>query len=121
MALAREQGACIGAEGAQRLDTLVTSDSLMRWYQALIAQKWTYARRRGPGWPCTVNAIIQLIVRMALENRSWGYTRIGHHVGRGTIANVDGECTPSGCRNVRGFPSGMFHPSFLEPLSGRNI
>jgi hypothetical protein len=42
--------------------------------------------------------ITQLIIRMALENRSWGYTRIqgalanlGHDVGRGTIANVLSE------------------------------
>ena len=39
--------------------------------------------------------IAELIVRMALENPRWGYTRIqgalynlGHEVGRGTIANV---------------------------------
>jgi putative transposase len=39
--------------------------------------------------------ITELIVRMALENPRWGYTRIqgalltvGHEVGRGTIANV---------------------------------
>jgi putative transposase len=39
--------------------------------------------------------IVQLIVRMALDNRCWGYTLIqgalanlGHQVGRGTIANV---------------------------------
>ena len=39
--------------------------------------------------------IAELIVRMALENRRWGYTRIqgallnlGHEVERGTIANV---------------------------------
>jgi putative transposase len=39
--------------------------------------------------------IVDLILRMALENRSWGYTRIrgalanlGHQVGRGTIANI---------------------------------
>ena len=39
--------------------------------------------------------IRRLIVRMAIENRAWGYTRIrgaldnlGHQVARGTIANV---------------------------------
>jgi transposase InsO family protein len=42
-----------------------------------------------------MTVIADLIVRMALENPSWGYTRIrgalanlGHTVGRGTIANV---------------------------------
>ena len=39
--------------------------------------------------------IVDLVMRMALENPSWGYTRIqgamanlGHQVGRGTIANI---------------------------------
>jgi transposase InsO family protein len=42
-----------------------------------------------------MRTIVDLILRMALENRSWGYTRIrgalgnlGHQVGRGTIANI---------------------------------
>jgi transposase InsO family protein len=61
----------------------------------LVASKWNYSRRRGPGRPRTVKTILDLILRMALENRSWGYTRIrgalanlGHQVGRGTIANI---------------------------------
>ena len=39
--------------------------------------------------------IVQPILHMALDNPSWGYTRIkgalanvGHQVGRGTIANI---------------------------------
>jgi putative transposase len=39
--------------------------------------------------------IVDLIMRMALENRSWGYTQIhgalsnlGHEVGRSTIAST---------------------------------
>ena len=42
-----------------------------------------------------MKTIVDLVLRMALENRSWGYTRIrgalanlGHQVGRGTIANI---------------------------------
>ena len=42
-----------------------------------------------------MKAIVDLILRMALDNPSWGYTRIrgalanlGHQVGRGTIANI---------------------------------
>jgi hypothetical protein len=42
-----------------------------------------------------MTAITDLVVQMALENPSWGYTRIrgaldnlGHRVGRGTIANI---------------------------------
>ena len=42
-----------------------------------------------------MKTIVDLVLRMALENRSWGYTRIrgalanlGHQVSRGTIANI---------------------------------
>jgi hypothetical protein len=51
--------------------------------------------RRGPGRPRVTHTIVKLVLRMALENRSWGYTGIqgamanlGHEVGRGTIANI---------------------------------
>jgi putative transposase len=88
----------LGRKALSELDTLVTPDTLMRWYRTLVAQKWTYAHRRGPGRPRTIQVIVQLIIRMALENRSWGYTRIqcalanlGHDVGRGTIASVLSE------------------------------
>jgi putative transposase len=88
----------LGRKALSELDTLVTPDTLMRWYRTLVAQKWTYIHRRGPGRPRTIPVITQLIIRMALENRSWGYTRIqgalanlGYDVGRGTIANVLSE------------------------------
>ena len=77
------------------LETVVTPDMLMRGYRNLIARKWNYIHRRGPWRPRIMGTIVDLIVRMALENRSWGYTRIqgalanlGHEVGRGTIANT---------------------------------
>jgi hypothetical protein len=67
----------------------------LRWHRRLVAQKWNFAKRRGAGRPSIMRHISELIVRMAEENPSWGYTRIEgaltnltHKVGRGTIANV---------------------------------
>jgi hypothetical protein len=77
------------------LHTLVTPDTLLRWYREIVACKWNYSHRRGPGRPRVMQTIVNLVLRLALENRSWGYTRIqgamanlGHEVGRGTIANI---------------------------------
>jgi hypothetical protein len=77
------------------LGTIVTPDTLLRWHRQLIARKFDFSRRGKPGRPRTMRVITELIVRMALENLHWGYTRIrgalgnlGYEVGRGTIANV---------------------------------
>jgi putative transposase len=85
----------LGRKVLKELETLVTPDTLLRWYRELIALKWNYSHRRGPGRPRLMTAIADLIVKMAIENPAWGYTRIrgaldnlGHHVGRGTIANI---------------------------------
>jgi putative transposase len=85
----------LGRKVLNELETLVTPDTLLRWHRELVASKWNYGQRRGPGRPRTMETIVDLILRTALENRSWGYTRIrgalanlGHQVARGTIANV---------------------------------
>ena len=85
----------LGRQALRNLETLVTPDTLLRWHRQLIARKYDGSRRRGPGRPRVMDEIRQLIVRMATENRNWGYTRIrgaldnlGHQVARGTIANV---------------------------------
>jgi transposase InsO family protein len=82
--------------GRRRLDqvaTVVTPDTILRWHRRLIAQKWTDAtrpRRRG-----VLAEIRRLVIRMAEENPTWGYTRIQgalknvwHRVGRSTIARI---------------------------------
>jgi len=61
----------LGRMALAELDTLVTPDALMRWYRTLVAQKWTNTHRRGPGRLRTMQVVVQFIVRMALENRSW--------------------------------------------------
>jgi hypothetical protein len=78
----------------ERVATIVTPDTLMRWHRQLIALKWTF-ERHGPGRPGIMRTIRALIVRMAGENSTWGYTRVqgelktlGHRVARSTIAKV---------------------------------
>jgi hypothetical protein len=94
-ALLARKAKAVGRKGLLELDTIVSPDTLLRWHRRLVAQKWNFAHRRGPGRPRIMQEIAELIVRMALENPGWGYTRIrgalsnlNHRVGRGTTANV---------------------------------
>ena len=83
----------LGRNALRDVATIVTPDTLLRWHRQLIARKWTYAskrERRG-----VLLEIRRLVVRMAAENPTWGYTRIqgalknvGHRVGRSTIARI---------------------------------
>jgi putative transposase len=68
---------------------------LLRWHRQLIAQKYDGSGKRGPGRPRTAAEIEELVVRIAQENRDWGYRRIqgalsnlGHNVARSTIADI---------------------------------
>src|ERR1700758_3500181 len=88
---------------AKRLDrkllaevaTLVTPATLLAWHRKLIAQKYDGHDKRGPGRPRTGKELEALVVRMAEENRCWGYRRIqgalsnlGHKLARSTIADI---------------------------------
>ena len=84
----------LGRKALDKVATIVTPDTLMRWHHRLIALKWTYETKR-VGRPCLMKAIAALIGRMARENSRWGYSRIqgelkdiGHCVARTTVANV---------------------------------
>ena len=94
-ALLARKAKAVGRRALLELDCVVSPDTLMRWHRRLVAQKWNFTLRRGPGRAGILRQISELIVRMAQENPSWGYTRIqgalanlSHKVGRGTIANV---------------------------------
>jgi hypothetical protein len=83
----------VGRQGLRRFARIVTPDTLLAWHRRLIAQKYDSSKLRKPGRPSTASDLRELILRMARENRSWGYTRIqgvlsnlGHEIGRGTIA-----------------------------------
>src|ERR1700722_15281174 len=79
--LARKAQA-LGRKVLNELETLVTPDTLLRWYRELVPSKWNYSHRRRPGRPRVMKTIVDLILRMALENPSWESTRI-----RGALAH----------------------------------
>jgi putative transposase len=88
------RGKAIGRRALSEVASLVTPDTILRWHRQLVARKWTY-KRRSSGRPRVMEVIADLVVRMARENRGWGYTRIqgalqniGHRVGRTTISNI---------------------------------
>jgi putative transposase len=80
----------------QEVATIATPATLLRWYKRLIAQKFDGSQqRRQCGRPCIAEEVEQLIVRMAEENRTWGYRRIqgalanlGHHIDAITVHNI---------------------------------
>jgi transposase InsO family protein len=85
----------LGRRLLREFTTIVTPDTLLAWHRTLIANQYDGSARRGPGRPPVMSEIRALIVRMATENRAWGYTRIqgalanlNHQVSRGTIATV---------------------------------
>jgi hypothetical protein len=81
--------------GLPDIATVVTPDTQLRWHRRLIANKYDGSLRRRPGRPTTEKELESLIVRMATENRTWGYERIGgalanlgHEVANSTIAKI---------------------------------
>ncbi len=64
---------------------LVTPQTLLVWHRKLIAKKYdSSGKRRKAGRPSTKDELRDLVIRMAEENRGWGYTRI-----RGAMAIHD--------------------------------
>jgi putative transposase len=90
-----EKAKAIGRSALAVLGTVVTPDTLLRWYRSLVAAKYDGSKARGPGRPRTKQDIAMLVIRMATENPSWGYTRIrgalfnlGHDIARNTIKAI---------------------------------
>src|SRR5256886_2838274 len=85
----------LGCRVLAAVATIVTPETLLAWHRKLIAHKYDGTAQRGPGRPRTALDIEKLVVRLAEENRDWGYRRIqgalsnlGHALARSTIAEI---------------------------------
>jgi hypothetical protein len=98
----------LGRTRLQEIATIVTPETLLRWYRRLIAQKFdASACRQSVGRPRVVEEIEHLVVRMAEENPTWGYRRI-----QGALANLGHRIDTITVRNI-------LHRHHLEPAPTR--
>jgi putative transposase len=72
---------------------VVTPTTLLRWHRRLVARRWTYPHRVGR--PPIGGELRELVLRLARENRRWGYQRIagelrgiGFTVSASTVRNL---------------------------------
>jgi len=79
-----EIGHRLGRKVLAEVANVARPDTILAWYRKLIARKFDGSKaRRSPGRPRIEREVEQLIVRMAKENRDWGYDRIA-----GALANL---------------------------------
>jgi hypothetical protein len=71
------KGKVLGRKRLQEVGTLFTPDTILRWHRTLVAAKHDYSdRRKKIGRPSLPDEVVQLVLRMARENPTWGYDRI---------------------------------------------
>ena len=89
------RGHKLGRRVLTQVAGIVTPDTILRWYRRLIAKKYDGSARRRRGRPMTRQDVAELVVRMAVDNPRWGYTRIrgalsnlGHTIARTTVKRI---------------------------------
>src|SRR3954453_16685373 len=79
--LSRWEKVTLAALGARCRDlaqalVLVKPATVLRWHREIVRRQWTYGTPPKRGRPATPAATVDLIVRLARDNRTWGYGKI---------------------------------------------
>jgi transposase InsO family protein len=91
-----EIGQKLGKKALEAVAQIVKPDTILAWHRKLVAQKFDGSpQRKAPGRPTIDQEVEALVVRMAQENRSWGYDRIvgalanlGYTLSDQTVGNI---------------------------------
>src|SRR5918999_172169 len=89
-------GKRLGKYALKEVASLVTPDTILAWHRQLIAKKSDGSKhRQTPGRPTISAELEALVVRIARENRAWGYDRIagalahlGYTISDQTVGNI---------------------------------
>jgi putative transposase len=84
----------LGRKTLRQVATIAATETLFTWHRKLIVQN-AESPCRSLGRPPTAQEIAALAVRMAEENRSWGYRRI-----QGALANLGHDLAHNTIRNI---------------------
>jgi putative transposase len=91
-----ELGKKLGRQALAEVATIVKPETILAWHRTLVAKKFDGSRqRKTPGRPPVDAALEALVVRLAQENRVWGYNRIagalshlGYTLSDQTVGNI---------------------------------
>ena len=91
-----EIGKQLGKQALEEIATIVKPDTILAWHRKLVAQKFDGSRqRKSAGRPRVDKDLEDWVVKMATENRSWGYDRIagalaelGYEISDQTVGNI---------------------------------
>jgi hypothetical protein len=86
----------LGKKALEEIASIVKPETILLWHRKLIARKLDGSKKRVyPGRPRIEGDLENLILRMAQENRSWGYDRIvgalanlGYKMSDNTLGNI---------------------------------
>jgi len=89
-------GQKLGKQALKDVAKIVKPDTILGWHRTLVAQKFDGSQQRqAPGRPKIEKDLEALVLRMAQENRSWGYDRIvgalanlGYTISDQTVGNI---------------------------------
>ena len=89
-------GKKLGKQALEEVASIVKPDTILAWHRRLVAKKFDGShQRKAPGRPMIDQEREALVVRMAKENRSWGYDRIvgalanlGYTISDQTVGNI---------------------------------
>src|SRR6516162_9634340 len=91
-----EIGHRLGRKVLREVANVARPDTILAWYRKLVARKFDGSKaRRSSGRPRISREVEKLIVRMARDNRDWGYDRIA-----GALANLGYEVCDQTVGNV---------------------
>jgi putative transposase len=91
-----ELGQKLGRKVLEEIATVATPNTILAWHRKFVDQKCDGSQQRqAPGRPKVDPELEALVVRMAQENRSWGYDRIvgaltnlGYTISDQTVGNI---------------------------------